>query len=99
MEGVSVSLAVKIANAESGVWDDNLKRKLPNPDAHNPIGTASGVYQFLDSSFINLCIKKYKLASSLEEKNIPTTQIRCAITVLKEKNGYRHWLASMDTWG
>ena len=87
-EGVSVGMALKIAEAESGF----------EPNAKNPKSTASGVFQFLDSTFNNYCIKKYKLTDTMEDKNHPAIQVNCAIYMLSEPNGYKHWLESSKSW-
>jgi len=88
-EGVSVSLALEIARHESNFV----------ANAKNPKGSASGVYQFLDSTFSHYCIKKYGRAQSLEEKNDPKVQISCAIAMLREPGGHRHWDESKRGWG
>lgn len=88
-EGVNVNMALAIAKAESGF----------RPEAQNPIGTASGVYQFLDSTFRNYCINKYHMAETMEQKDQPATQVNCAIEILKEPEGYKHWSASVKGWG
>lgn len=88
-EGVNVSLAMAIAKAESGF----------QPNAKNPVGSASGVFQFLDSTFRNYCINKFHMTNSMGDKNRPTIQVNCAIEMLKEPLGYMHWFASMASWG
>ncbi len=88
-EGVDVSMALAIAKAESGF----------NPNAENPKSTASGVYQFLDGTFKAYCINKFKMTDTMEDKNHPAIQVNCAIDMLREKNGYKHWYASFGGWG
>lgn len=88
-EGVSVGMAVAIAKAESSFI----------PNARNPVGTASGIFQFLDSTFRNYCINKYHIANSMEQKNHPALQVNCAIEMLAEPLGYMHWMASFASWG
>ena len=88
-ENINVNMFLGIAKAESNF----------NPTAKNPVGTASGVMQFLDSSFRNYCINKYQLTDTMEEKNNPAIQINCAAYMLQEPKGWMHWLASKDTWG
>ena len=75
-----------IAKAESGI----------NANAKNPSSTASGVMQFLDSTFKNYCVKKYGMA---DEKDNPFIQINCAVEMLKEKDGWFHWKSSYAVWG
>lgn len=77
-----------IIQAESQGW----------PDAENPVSTASGLFQFLDSTAQTYCVNKYQVMVSLEEKNDPFKQIDCAVLILKEPRGYTHWLASMSSW-
>lgn len=88
-EQIPVSLALAIAKAESGlIWN-----------AHNPIGTASGVFQFLDSTFQTYCVKKYAIAESLLEKDNPIKQVNCAIEIMaQEKDGWSQWLESRCYW-
>lgn len=87
-EGVNVGLAVAIADAESNfIWN-----------AKNPHSTASGAFQFINGTFLGFCRDKYGLAKSLEDKNNPFIQANCAVYMLKEPNGYKHWLASKQGW-
>lgn len=87
-EGVSVSLLEAIVKAESGF----------NKDAKNPVGSASGLLQFLDSTFRNYCINKYRMTDTMEDKNHPFIQTNCAIEMLKEPEGYKHWWPSSYAW-
>lgn len=88
-ENLSVGMVVAIAKSESGF----------NKDAHNPDSTASGVFQFLDGTFRTYCIDKYDRAESMSQKNDPVIQVNCAVDMLLEKNGYKHWYASFAGWG
>src|SRR3990167_6978538 len=88
-EKVSVGMALAIAKAESNF----------NKDAKNPVGTASGIFQFLDSTFRTYCINKYRMTDTMEQKNNPFIQTNCAIEMLKEPQGYMHWFASFNGWG
>ena len=97
-EGVSVNLALGIANAESGTWHDKLKRKLPNPTAKNPVGTASGSFQYLDSTFKGFCINTFGMTDTMNDKNHAAIQVNCAVEMLKMPLGYKHWCASYENW-
>lgn len=88
-EGVSANLAWNIANSESGF----------DPNAENPHSTASGAFQYLDGTFKSYCINKYKLTDTMADKNNPIIQVNCAIYMLKEKDGWKHWQASKHVWG
>lgn len=79
--------ALAIANAESGL----------NPNAKNASSTASGLYQFINSTFLRYCIQRYNFTDSLDDKNDPDIQIKCAITLLSE-GGENHWNASRKYW-
>jgi SLT domain-containing protein len=87
-EGVHVGMALGIVKGESGF----------NKDAKNPVGTASGLFQFLDSTFRNYCINKYHMALDMKDKNNPFIQTNCAIEMLKEPSGYMHWWESRASW-
>ena len=87
-EDVNVGLAVAIAGAESNfIWN-----------AKNPKSSASGVFQFINGTFLGYCRDKYGLAKSLEDKNNPFIQTNCAIYMLKEEGGHKHWLESSKGW-
>jgi hypothetical protein len=87
-EGLNVKLVLAIAKAESGL-------KI---NAKNPSSSASGVFQFINGTFRGYCIEKYKFAESMEQKNDPLIQIRCATEMLLEPKGYKHWWASSASW-
>ncbi len=83
-------VALAIAKAESGF----------HPKAKNPVGTASGVYQFLDSTFQNYCIEEYKLTDTMDQKNDVRIQVECALLIMTtDSKGVDHWLASKYSWG
>jgi hypothetical protein len=83
------SLANKIVIAESN-W---------HPTAHNKTTSASGLFQFLDSTFQHYCIDKYHFTDTMADKDDPYIQIKCAVEMIKyEPNGLNHWLASADYW-
>lgn len=88
-EQVNVGMFLGIIRSESNF----------NPKVKNPVGSASGVLQFLDSTFKNYCINKYKMTDSMAQKNNPFIQINCAIEMLKEPYGYKHWWPSVAGWG
>lgn len=70
-----------------------------NPKAKNEISSASGVYQFLDGTFSDYCIKRYKLTDSLVHKNDPDIQIECALKILTtDSKGDGHWEESRPYW-
>lgn len=85
--GVPVPLALGIAQAESSLdWT-----------AKNASSTASGIYQFIDGTFRDFCIKKYQLVMTLERKNEPEVQIECAMRMIAA-GGKQHWNASRSKW-
>lgn len=88
-EGLNVNMVTAIARSESGF----------KADVHNPNSTASGVFQFLDGTFRTYCINKYHRAESMSQKNDPVIQVNCAVDMLLEKGGYKHWYASFAGWG
>lgn len=85
--GYNPQKAVAIAEAESQ-FDIN---------ARNKASSASGVYEFIDSTFSYYCIDKYGLAASMAFKNDPAVQITCAIKMLVE-GGEKNWSASEPIW-
>jgi hypothetical protein len=81
---VSPVLAVAIVQAESNfVWN-----------ARNPKSSASGSWQFINRTFQDYCITKYGFATSTSQKNDPIVQTHCALTILKEPQGEKHWSSS-----
>lgn len=87
-EGVEPKFAQAIAKAESNFVHN----------AKNPLSSASGVFQFVNGTFKAYCIDKYSLTDTMADKNNPFIQTNCAIYMLKEANGYKHWLASYAGW-
>ena len=76
---------VEIIRRESRGW----------PEAKNPKSTASGLFQFLDGTFQQECVDKYKMATSTDQKNNPFLQIQCATKMLEQPEGWKHWSASL----
>lgn len=69
-----------------------------HPEVHNKTSTASGLFQFLDSTFQHYCVDKYNFGT-MADKDDPYIQIKCAVEMIKyEPNGLNHWLASRDNW-
>jgi len=87
-EGINVSMFLGIIKGESGF----------NPNAKNPSSSASGIFQFLDDTFNDHCIKKYRKTDTMEDKNNPYLQINCAADMLLEPKGYMHWWESRKSW-
>lgn len=85
--GYSTTTALAIAKAESGL----------NPDAKNKESSASGVYQYINGTFLSFCVQLYGLTDSLANKDNPDIQIECAIRMLSE-GGEGHWDASKHIW-
>ena len=79
------NLTLEIIKRESGGW----------PDAKNASSTASGLFQFLDSTYETYCIDKYKLATSTTQKNDPIIQIDCGLKLLEQPEGWKHWSESL----
>lgn len=75
--GVDPDLALYLAKIESNY----------NPYARNPSSTAKGIYQFLDSTWLNFC---HNVAP--EEVYDPELNAKCAMRILSE-GGIVHWLA------
>ena len=84
---VDSDLALAVARAESNF----------DPKAKNPLSTASGIFQFLDGTFKQFCLKSYSLTNSMAEKNDPDIQIECAMRMISE-GGLSHWYASQHLW-
>ena len=93
---VNPRLPLAIAKAESGLGGWNTDDQAIK--AKNPIGTAAGLFQFLDSTFIHQCIEKYKIAKSLAEKLDPKIQAECAVRMMADGGAYAHWKASYYNW-
>ena len=85
--GDNFELINRIVIAESG-W---------KPEAKNSHSTASGLGQFLDSTFKSQCINKYKLTEDMRQKNDPYTQLDCMVKMIKD-GGVSHWAASQHNW-
>lgn len=84
---VSAKLLLAIAKAESGFVIN----------ARNFSSTASGLYQYLDGTFLNYCIKIYGLTDTMKQKNNPKIQIECAVKMIRD-GGKSHWSESMRSW-
>jgi hypothetical protein len=83
LAGISTTTAVAIAVAESNlIWN-----------AKNPTSSASGVYQWISSSWNSIC-----KPSGFEDVFNPIENIKCAINTLEEPQGKNHWNASRQTW-
>lgn len=80
-QGIDSVLALAIAEAESDL----------DPDAKNASSTASGVYQFIDSTFLENC------SPDLSKKNDPDIQIECAVNIIAD-GGLKHWDDSKSEW-
>lgn len=80
--------SVAIARCEGGI-DGKVR--------YNASSTASGAYQFLNSTFQTYCVDKYHLATSSDMKNDIRTQITCANQMLGE-GGESHWQTSRWCW-
>ena len=81
---VNSELALNIACAESCTRNKDGD-VIFNINAKNPTSTASGIFQFIQSTFDSMCDG---------EVFDPDDNIRCAIKILSTKNGIRHWDAS-----
>ena len=84
---IDEDLVLRIVNAESGF----------NPDAQNKISSASGIAQFLDSTFKNYCIDKFHLTETMADKNDPHIQAECMVRMIAN-GGLPHWNASRKGW-
>ena len=87
LHNVSVTKTIAIISAESNF----------TVNAKNPSSTASGLAQFIDGSFEWLCMDRYKLTQSLDDKNDPKIQIECLVLTLKD-GGDSHWNESKPVW-
>lgn len=81
---VDPELAVRISKCESGLVIT----------AKNKTSSASGLYQWLDSSFLHYA-KIYNLP--LDKKNDPDVQIELTMKVLKD-GGISNWNESKSCW-
>ncbi len=94
--GANPDLAERIAYCESGF----------KPEIHNKASTASGLFQFLDSTFSHYAIGGYDkygkpygyfLTKNMADKNDPYIQIETATRMLAD-GGAHHWDASKSCW-
>lgn len=92
-QGINPALVLAIAKSESEF----------DPLAKNPQSSASGTMQFINGTFSYYCIGGYDksgkshgyfLTDTMDDKNDPIIQTDCAIEMLKEKNGWKHWETS-----
>lgn len=81
---VSPELLLRIARCESGL----------KPNAQNPRSTASGLFQFLNSTFFKYA-QAYEL--STDNKNDPSIQAELAAKMIAD-GGLGHWNASRGCW-
>lgn len=86
--GVDPKLATEIARAESGF----------QANAKNPKSSASGIFQYIDSTAKKYCVEKFGFMASLEEKNDPVKQTKCAVKMLSDGEE-EHWEESRFLWG
>lgn len=86
---VRPDIAVAIVKAESGF----------DPEAHNASSSASGLGQFIDGTFKALCIDRYGLTGSMDDKDNAYVQVECLARRLSEPGGIKEWDASRGTWG
>lgn len=80
---IDPELFLRVARCESGL----------KPMVKNPASTASGIFQFLDSTFSNQ-LKKYGM---IGDKNDPLIQIELAAKMIAD-GGLSHWNASKSCW-
>ena len=81
---ISPELFLRIAVCESGLRED----------AQNPTSTASGIFQFLNSTFFNYA-RAYELPT--DDKNDPEVQAELAARMIAA-GGISHWNASKNCW-
>ena len=79
---VKPELATAIVKAESSFIHN----------AKNPKSSASGIWQFIDSTFLGYC------SEDLTVKNDPVVQTHCALKILQEPGGFHHWDESKRSW-
>ena len=82
---IDPDLFLRIAKCESNL----------NPQAKNKISTASGIFQFLNSTFIKQA-EAYGIEWS--DKNDPEVQAELAANMIAD-GGLFHWNASRSCWG
>lgn len=82
---VNTNLALRIANCEGGLASTTIKNK------HS---SASGIYQWLDSSYR---VYATKYGFPLNEKNNPKVQIEMSMIVMRDE-GEGNWSASYECW-
>lgn len=82
--GAPEDLVVKVVECESGF----------KPNAQNAYSTASGLFQFLDSTWKSQSTK-YGVTT---QKNDPYGQIEVATHMIAD-GGITHWNASKSCWG
>lgn len=80
---IDPALFLRVARCESGL----------KPMAKNTESTASGIFQFLDSTFSSQ-LAKYGMTG---EKNDPLVQIELAAKMIAD-GGLSHWNASKSCW-
>lgn len=85
--GPLFNLEYRIVKAESG-W---------HPDSKNKLSTASGLAQYLTSTFQSQCINKYHFTDSMVHKNDPYVQLNCLHAMIRD-GGQSHWNASRTNW-
>lgn len=80
-------MASAIIISESG-WKPGIKNKM---------SSASGLFQFLDSTFTTFCIEKYSIVNNIALKNDPAVQLDCGVNMLREGLS-SHWNESKKYW-
>ena len=81
---IDPDLFLRIAKCESGL----------RIDAQNPASTASGLFQFLNSTFFSYA-KAYELPT--DNKNDPEVQAELAARMIAD-GGLGHWQSSARCW-
>ena len=84
---IDENLVLRIVSAESGF----------QPDVKNKTSSASGIAQFLNSTFKNFCIDKYHLTETMADKNDPHIQAECMVRMIADGK-ISHWNASRKNW-
>lgn len=90
----AAALGLDPVKAQSIAWAESRF----NPNAKNASSTASGVFQFLDGTFKEYCIRRYEFATSTAQKNDPNIQTECALRMLEMPGGDSHWDPSRSMW-